>query len=119
MSAAKLDLVVEQGATFKFTWTWIGKDLSGASAIIQVRSAPAIAPALEMSTANARLSINVIPPSGSNPVVSQIVAFVSAADTAALTPASALFYDLKITESNGDVTRLTEGESPIRAQISV
>lgn len=115
---ATIDLKPRVGETFTHTWEWIDKDLTAATAKIQLRASPGSTVLLEASTANGRIQIIVTPATPTTPVVSTIVLLVSATDMA-LIAAQAAYYDLQIVESGGTVTYLTEGDATIKPRYTV
>jgi hypothetical protein len=104
MPAAKLNLLVEQGATFSKRLVWRDKNkrpvnLTGYSAKMQVRSsASSDAVLFELSTANGRISL---PGSG----IIQLEIEADATETLV-----AGVYDLKLYAPGGQEIRLIEGK---------
>ena len=111
--AATIDLVIEQGATFKFRRTWYDSnknpvDLTGATGKMHIREDYGKDLILELSTENGRMFLNLEP--------GRIDLEIAATDTEALDFSRAL-YDVEITK-DGDVTRLFEGVVRFRKQIT-
>jgi hypothetical protein len=104
MTAAKLDIAIEQGATFLYSIDTVGPDLAGATGDMQLRAEPGAPTVLfEFSTANGGM---VITPAGD--VTATIVLSATAAQTALLNFVNAV-YDLELTLANTDVVRLLYG----------
>lgn len=110
MPAGKLDLVIEQGATFKHTLlvkqtdaqNCPAVDLTGFTARMQVRQAiEAPDPLIELTTANGRILIT--------PLEGRIDMIISAQDSALLNFDDCAVYDLEIESAGGEVTRLVRG----------
>jgi hypothetical protein len=126
MTAGRLDLVCEQGATFRrvLTWTAGGApvDLSGWTAEMQVRRRhDAAEPEITLSTADGRITLG-----GS---AGTVTLELGAAETSALTadtsgkreavPAATPYvYDLELTAPDGSVTRLVEGLFKLHAEVT-
>lgn len=105
MPAAKFDLVVEQGATYRRTIEYQNPDgtpypLTGFGARMQIRATYADQDALLSLTDNNGLTIDG--PAGTIAIV------ISATDTATL-PRGNQVYDLEIISSSGEVDRLLSG----------
>lgn len=115
---ATINLKPRVGETFTHTWEWIGKDLTGGSAKVQLRATPGSTVLLEASTANGRIQITVTPATASTPVVSTIVMTVTAADMA-LIAAQVAYYDIMVTDATGAVKYLTEGDATIKPRYTV
>lgn len=110
MSAHKVNLVIEQGATFDQTFTWMSGasretavpvDLTGCKARAQIRAeidSPDVL--LELTTENGRILLGG--PAGT------IRLLVGAADTAAI-DWDAGVYDLEVEFPNGHVVRRMAG----------
>lgn len=114
MSAGKLDLVIEQGATFTRTFVWksdgVPVVLSGYSAQLQVRKTAADEEVLfEASTALGGLTINAN--------AGEITLTISATDTAAFDWRFGK-WDLELTSPGGIVTRLIEGEVSVSQEVT-
>jgi tRNA threonylcarbamoyladenosine modification (KEOPS) complex Pcc1 subunit len=112
MPAAKLNLLVEQGATFSKRLVWRDKNkrpvnLSSYTAKMQVRATVASSDVIyELSTANGRITL-------SSAGVIQLD--ISAADTSTL---KAGVYDLELTASGGQVYRLVEGKLTVSPEVT-
>lgn len=110
MPAGKLDLLIEQGATFRHTLivrqgseaTSPAANLTGYSARMQIRQElESTSFEIELTTSNGRITIT--------PLTGQIDLYISDDDTAALDFESAV-YDLEIESVGGETTRLTQGK---------
>jgi hypothetical protein len=118
MPAAKLNLTIEQGATWRYALDLKGGtkatdpalDLTGYTAQMQLRddidSGAAI---IALSTANARITIQ--------PLLGRLELLLSAPDTAALTFERAV-YDLEITSAGGEVTRVLQGSVTLSKEVT-
>jgi hypothetical protein len=108
MPAAKLNLIIEQGTTWKHSLvlkagaaTAPAVNLLGFTARMHIRSELADASTLaELTSANGRITIT--------PATGQIDLMLSATDTAALGFERAV-YDLEIESATGEVTRILQG----------
>ena len=119
MPAVRKNLVIEQGATFKFTISWMlaegsaPVDITGYTARMHIRdNIDAVDPALvELTTENLRITLGGT--SGT------IQLSLSAVDTAAITFTEGV-YDLELvnTGGTGDVTRLTYGGVEVRPEVT-
>ena len=125
MTAAKKNLTIEQGATWRDTYTLLQPapvgtpiadmlpiDLSGYSARMQVRPDYASTTVLiELSTDNTRITIT--------PLTGTLALFISDADTTALafTDASAV-YDLELIQPGGEVIRLLRGTVTLSPEVT-
>lgn len=116
MAAAKLKLLVEQGATFRKTLTWkagtpaVPVDLTGCTARLQFRSeVTAAAPLVTLTTEN-----NGIVLGG---VLGTIELVITATATAGFTWTSAV-YDLEIVFATGDVRRLIYGAVTVSPEVT-
>lgn len=104
MPAAKLNLTVEQGATYSKRLVWRDKNkrpvnLTGYTAKMQVRSsATSTAVLFELSTANGRISF---------PAIGVIQIDIAANDTETV---AAGVYDLKLYAPGGQEIRFIEGK---------
>lgn len=106
MTAAKLDLTIEQGSTFRQQLEWKTNndyvDLNGFSARMQIRTTVESLDVIkELSTENAGIIFL-----NSSQGLFQL--FISANDTSSFDFNNAV-YDLEMTASNGDIFRLIEG----------
>lgn len=112
MPAAKLNITVEQGATFVKRLAWRDKNnrpisLLGYTAKMQVRSSAASAEVLfELSTENGRISL---PGSG------VVLLNIAANDTDSIKPG---VYDLKLYAPTGEEIRLVEGKFTVSAGVT-
>jgi len=113
---AKVRLQLLQGQTYHQVFTWRAGtppapvDLTGCSALMHVRAsvgAPAVL--LELSTTNGRIALGG--------EAGTITLALSAAETAALTFASAV-YDLEITHPGGQVRRLLQGAVAVSPEVT-
>jgi hypothetical protein len=116
MAAGVYNTVIEKGATFELTVTY--KDATGA--------------AVDLSTWSVRMQVRETPSSGTTILTSEggsptivltknssgvISATVSAANTAALTPATA-FYDIEAQSAAGVVRRVLQGRIIISPEVT-
>ena len=96
----------EQGATFSLSITWTNPDgtpinITGASAKMQVRATKTSSNViLEASTTNGRITLG----GSAGTVIFNIPASVTS-----LLSVGQYVYDLNITDSSGNITRLLEG----------
>lgn len=116
MAAAKLKLLVEQGATFRKVLTWKAGtpaapvDLSGCTARMQFRADIAAAvPLITLTTEN-----NGIVLGG---VLGTIELVITATATAGFTWTAAV-YDLEIVFASGDVHRLVYGSVTVSPEVT-
>lgn len=118
MAAGKLDLIIEQGATFKHRLVvkqGTGQsappaNLTGYTARMQVRlDYDATQVVIALTTENGRLLITALD--------GIIDMEISATDTAALCFSGAV-YDLEIQSSSGEVTRLVEGKVTLSREVT-
>lgn len=118
MAAGKLNLLIEQGATFKHALlvkqgTGVAAppmDLTGYTARMQIRAEiDAATPLIELTTENARITIT--------PLEGKVELLISAADTAALTFETAT-YDLELISAAGEVTRLVQGNVKLSREVT-
>ena len=118
MPAAKLNLVIEQGATFTHQLQLRDgpdiyspvKDLTGYTARIQLRSdinSPDVI--LELTTENGRIALS--------PLEGKIQLKLSATETSALDFAKAV-YDMEVSSPTGDVTRVIQGNFSLSRQVT-
>lgn len=112
MAAGKLDLTIEQGATFQHTLTLSNGgtaiNLTGYDVRMQIRERVSASTTIADLTIGA--GISVVAASG------QITLTISAADTAEMIFDTA-YYDLEI-ESAGVVTRIVEGEVTLNPEVT-
>lgn len=111
--AAKIDLKIEQGATFRFNRLWYDSeenpiDLSTSTAKMQVRESPDKPVLIELSTDNGRILLDAEP--------GRIDLEIDSTDTELLTFQRA-YYDVEVT-TDGVVTRLFEGVVRVSPQIT-
>jgi hypothetical protein len=114
MSAATLDLIIEQGATYvrEFRWLTDGVpvNLTGYTAKMQVRETAASADVLlEASTANGKIAIAAD--------AGRVTITLSATETAALEWRSGK-YDLELTSPSGTVYRLLKGYVEVSQEVT-
>ena len=113
----KYDIHIPKGATYNQTFTW-KEDYHG--------------PVYDLSTFTAEMQIRVTVNSPDPPIISltninggitlaatdpNISLYISATDTAAITVSSG-FYDLKLTDTLGTVTRLLEGKVKFSPEVT-
>ena len=118
MPAAKLNLAIEQGATWTHGLalkagpgaTAPALDLTGYSARMHIRTEIAAAdPLIALTSANGRITLT--------PAEGRIDLRLSATDTAALTFERAV-YDLEIESAGGEVTRVLQGFVSLNLQVT-
>lgn len=116
MPAGKHDIVIEQGATFRRVITWKDSagtpiNLTGYTAKMQVRERVRDSDVvLECSTANGRITLGGS--AGTITIVAQDEV------TALLAEMPKAVYDLELTSSGGEVTRLLRGSVEIVAEVT-
>jgi len=125
MPAAKKNLTIEQGATWRDSYTLLQPapagtpiasrlpvDLTGYSTRMQVRPDYASATVLlELTPANGRITIT--------PASGKLDLYISDADTAALTfTDTPAVYDLELIEPGGDVIRLLKGTVTLSPEVT-
>lgn len=107
MSAATLNLTIEQKAAFSRRLIWKDKDgkrvdLTGYTAKLQIKNAASdVTPLFELTTANGRIALG-----GKN---GQIDLSITGADTTAITTWTKGVYDLVVISATSVPTRLIEG----------
>lgn len=118
MPAAKQNLFIEQGTTWRYTLalksgataTSPSLNLTGYTANMQLRADIAsAAPIIALSTANNRITIA--------PLIGQVDLVLSATETAALAFDRAV-YDLEITSASGEVTRILQGSVTLSREVT-
>jgi len=116
MAAGVYNTVIEKGATFELTVTY--KDAAGAAVDLtswtvrmQVRETPSSASTILTSTGG---SPTITITKNSSGVIS---ATISAANTAALTPATA-YYDIEAENGSGLVRRVLQGRIVISPEVT-
>lgn len=116
MPAATKHLLIEKGATFRFSAIWKNKqtgqpiDLTGYTARMHIRATTDAATTITtMTTENARIVLGG--------TAGTISLYISDTDTAALTAGDAV-YDLELVAPGGDVTRLLKGKVKIDADVT-
>lgn len=112
MPAAKLNLTVEQGATYTKKLVWRDKNrrpvnLTGYTARMQIRPKVDSSQIIyELSTTNGRITLS------STGVIEMKI---SATDTSTLVSG---VYDLELTTASGDVVRLVEGKVTVSPEVT-
>ena len=118
MPAAKLNIAIEQGATFRHslalkagpTANAPALDLSGFTARMQLRAdLSGLVVLLELTPANGRITLT--------PLDGRVDLCISATDTAALDFDRAV-YDLEIESAGGEVTRVLAGVVTLSRQVT-
>ena len=116
MAAAKLKLIVEQGATFRKTLTWkagtpaLPVDLTGCTARMHIRAEVASTATLAtLTTENGGITLG--------DALGTIVLFISPTDTALFTWTDGV-YDLEIVFSLTDVRRLVYGPVTVDPEVT-
>lgn len=115
MTAASHNILIEQGATFRYNLIWkdsggVPVDLTGYTARMQIRRRHTDGTALLSLTSTA----GDIVLGGS---AGTVVVVATAAGTATL-PARPSVYDLELISGDGTVTRLVEGEVTITPEVT-
>jgi len=118
MPAAKLDLLIEQGATFKHTLfvkqgaaeSGPPADLTGYTARMQIRSeVESTSILIELTVSNGRIAIT--------PAEGKIAITISAADTAALEFEVGV-YDVELVSASGEVDRIVQGKVTLSREVT-
>ncbi|MDG9992339.1 hypothetical protein [Acinetobacter ursingii] len=115
MPAAKLNLKIEQGATFRQSLDWkangVAINLTGFEARMQLRQ-PIDSPTIihELTTANGGITFT-------DPSTGKFELFISNIDTAGFN-FSTCVYDLEMVAPNTDVTRLIEGTITLSKEVT-
>lgn len=125
MAAGRYDIVLEQGATFDLPLRYrapsgTAVDLTGYSAKMQVREAPASAVFVEFNsalTANGFILMSGSAEDREDGANGNLRVFMTAANSAAL-PRFSGRYDLELRDSAGYVTRLLEGQFRVEPEIT-
>lgn len=116
MPAGKLDLLIEQGATFKHALvvkqgtSATPADLTGFTARMQIRTdVDAASPIIELTTENGRITIT--------PLDGRIDLLIDADDTAAMSFDGGV-HDLELVSAGGEVTRLVQGKVKLSREVT-
>ena len=125
MSAGRYDITLEQGATFDLPLRYRAPsgnavNLTGYSARMQVREAPASAVIVEFNsalTANGFILMSGSASDREDGENGNLRVFMTAANTAAL-PRTSARYDLELRDSSGYVIRLIEGQFRVEPEIT-
>jgi hypothetical protein len=124
--AGYINLEIEQGASFSHTFYWKNRDgspvdISGAQALMQIRSEQDITADLYASLASYAQPVgapspwfNAIDLTGPE---GKILVTLSPSDTSAIS-AGNLFYDLKLTLLSGEVHRIVQGRVLVDPAVS-
>lgn len=125
MSAGRYDITLEQGATFDLPLRYRAPsgnavNLTGYSARMQVREAPASPVVVEFNsdlTANGFILMSGSASDREDGENGNLRVFMTAANTAAL-PRTSARYDLELRDSSGYVIRLIEGQFRVEPEIT-
>ena len=125
MSAGRYDITLEQGATFDLPLRYRAPsgnavNLTGYTARMQVREAPASAVIVEFNsalTANGFILMSGSASDREDGENGNLRVFMTAANTAAL-PRTSARYDLELRDSSGYVIRLIEGQFRVEPEIT-
>lgn len=115
MAAGKLDLLIEQGATFRHTLTYLDSDenpidLTDYEANMEIRSNVREDVTLAyLSTSNSKISING--------VEGQIVLVIDPDETATYDWETGV-YDLELVSLTGEITRLVYGSVTVSPEVT-
>lgn len=117
MAAGELDILIEQGTTFRKKLTWVDDqepavpiDITGYSARMHLREdIEDTAFIIELLDTNGRITLG-----GAN---GEIDLFIADNDTEALTIESGV-YDLEVESPGGDVTRLLMGRFTLSLEVT-
>jgi hypothetical protein len=114
MPAARHDLLIEKGSTFRLEVTWKDSagapvDLDGYSAKAQVRKSYTSEPVLTFDSADNSIELG----DGG-----KITLLASATQTSALPISSMCVWDLELTSAGDEVTRLLEGEVSFSEEVT-
>lgn len=116
MSAGKLKLLIEQGATFRKLLTWkagtpaVPVDLTGCTARMQIRGViDDAAPLVSLTTENGGITL------GDD--AGTIELYISDTDTADMAWTTGV-YDLEVILANGDVRRLLFGPVAVTQEVT-
>lgn len=114
MAAGKLNLKIEQDASFRLRLYWKDErqraiNLTGYSAVLQMRNSHSDAVLLEMSTANGKIVLT--------PTTGAIDLTLTDEETGAITWLRAS-YDLSLEDSTGTKIRLVEGKVTVVPSIT-
>ena len=115
MAAGKLDLLIEQGATFRHTLTYLDSDenpinLTDYEANMEIRSTVREEEVLAfLSTSNSKISIN-----GTE---GQIVLVIDPSETSTYDWETGV-YDLELVSPPGEITRLVYGSVTISPEVT-
>ncbi len=118
MPAAKLDLLIEQGATFKHTLyvkqgsgeSATPADLTGYTARMQIRAeVESTAVLIDLTIANGRIEITA--------AEGRIDITISAVDTAAM-DFDVGVYDLELVSGSGEVMRVVQGKVTLSREVT-
>jgi hypothetical protein len=115
MTAGIKDIIIEQGATFRYSLIWkdsdnLPIDITGYTARMQVRkSFNSNDPLLSLTTENGGIALGGI--------LGTIVVTATATLTAAIDVRAGV-YDLELQSASGVVTRLVEGKVTINPEVT-
>ena len=115
MNPGRYNITVYQGTTFQLSPVWkvdnLPVDLTGYTADMQVRQfVDSTSILVELSTTNGKIVIDA--------AIGQVNLTLTAAQTAALTPAGSYVYDLNLTSPGGYVYKILQGSFIVNASVT-
>ena len=113
MTAGTHSFTIEQGATWTRTLNISGRDLTGATARMQLRKTPGTALIAELTTENGKMVLTIVDTDNAT-----LTLTLTATETAALSFIQTL-YDLEIVFTTGEVLRLLSGTFTLTKEITV
>lgn len=114
------NVLIEQGSVFRRVYTFVGLDLTGATARMQVRTAPGSTVLLNLGmppVSGSGIEIDVSETENGQ-VISTVTVTAEQDLTTALTP-GAVVFDIKVTDASDEDDRVIEGNARVTAQVTV